>query len=124
MKTRLLILSFLVGVLAFGQDGNLTVEKQDHLYKVTLLHDNGKVAQTGYVNENKKLQGMWISYNTEGQKQTVGNYLDGKKVGNWFFFKNDNSEALTQVSFGNDHQIASVQELQSRSQLADLDLED
>ncbi len=122
MKATLLILSLFVGLVTFGQK-NIQVDKQGDLYKVTLLHDNGSIAQTGYVTADKKLQGLWTSYNTNGEKQAIGNYSNGKKTGSWFFF-NNNSDLLTQVTYGMDNRIANVEKSMSRSQLADSDIEE
>ncbi|MGY5352755.1 toxin-antitoxin system YwqK family antitoxin [Wenyingzhuangia sp. IMCC45533] len=124
MKATLLILSLFVGLVTFGQDkSNIQVEKQGDLYKVTLLHENGMVAQTGYVSADKKLQGMWTSYDVNGKKKAIGNYVDGQKTGSWFHF-NRNSELFTQVVYGVDSKIATVNTSMTKSQLADNDIEE
>lgn len=52
-------------------------------------HDNGTVAQTGTYNLRNKLHGLWTSYNDKGEKQSQGQYFNGKKVGLWSFYNND-----------------------------------
>ncbi len=124
MRTILLIAALFVGIVTNGQDkNNVQVEKQGDLYKVTLLHKNGSVAQTGYVSADKKLQGMWTSYDVHGKKKSIGNYSDGQKVGSWFHFTTS-SDVFTHVTYGLDNKIASVQESMTRSQLADNDIEE
>lgn len=123
-KTVLLMITLLVGFVTFAQDNNIKVQKQDGLYHVTLFHDNGEIAQVGYVTENKKLHGIWTMFDTEGKRVSRGRYEDGKKIGTWHFWKED-AKALTQVSFGKDYRIANVVEKQTNySQLADTDMEE
>jgi antitoxin component YwqK of YwqJK toxin-antitoxin module len=88
---------FFLGVIN-AQDliPNTKVEKVgDHLVKVTTFHDNGQIAQTGFV-KNNKLEGAWESYDTNGEKVSIGTYENGQKVGQWFFW---NEDQLTEVLF-------------------------
>lgn len=123
MKTALLIVSLFIGLTTFAQDNNIKIQKQGDLYHLTLFHNNGEIAQVGYITENKKLHGIWTLFDNKGQKVSRGRYENGKKTGRWFFWR-DNSEALTQIDFGIDYRIASIVEKKTNSQLANSDLEE
>lgn len=123
MKATLLTLALFIGLIGFSQDNNIKVQKQGSLYHVTVFHTNGEIAQVGYITENKKLHGIWTSFDTKGKKVTRGLYENGKKSGRWFFWKKD-SQALTQVDFGKDYRVASVLEKTTNSQLAENDSEE
>lgn len=122
MKAITLILSLFVGLFAYAQNDVKIVKKGD-MYKVTYFHENGKVAQTGFIDTNKKMQGTWTAYDLKGEKKSVGEYKNGKKTGTWYFGENTN--LVTQVDFGTDYRVASVYQLKSdKSQLADSDTEE
>ncbi len=123
MKTALLLVSLFIGLTTFAQDNNIKIQKQGDLYHLTLFHNNGEIAQVGYITENKKLHGIWTLFDNKGQKVSRGRYENGKKTGRWFFWRN-NSEALTQIDFGTDYRIASIVEKKTNSQLANSDLEE
>lgn len=61
-------------------------EKEGDLTKVVFFHDNGEIAQTGYI-KDKKRHGNWISYQNSGEKTAMGSYQMGMKNGQWFFWK-------------------------------------
>ncbi|ANW96484.1 hypothetical protein AXE80_09415 [Wenyingzhuangia fucanilytica] len=122
MKGIALILSLFVGVFTYAQN-DVKIVKQGDMYKVTYFHENGKVAQTGFIDADKKMQGTWIAYAPTGEKKSTGEYKDGKKTGTWYFESNTNS--VTQVDYGTDSRVASVYQLKSdKSQLADSDTEE
>ncbi|MDO3695504.1 hypothetical protein QVZ41_11705 [Wenyingzhuangia sp. chi5] len=122
MKAFTLILSLFVGLFTYAQN-DVKIVKQGDMYKVTYFHENGKVAQTGFIDANKKMQGTWTSYDLNGEKKSVGEYKNGKKTGTWYFGKN--TSLVTQVDFGTDYRVASVYQLKSdKSQLADSDTEE
>ena len=123
MKATLTILALFVGIVTFGQKQDIKIKKQGGLYEVTLFHNNGEVAQTGFITADKKLHGTWKSFDLKGQKTAMGHYENGKKTGRWFFWKG-NKEALTQVDFGSDYRVANVYEWKGNSQLADSEIED
>jgi len=123
MKKALLIVSLFIGLATFAQDNNIKIQKQGDLYHLTLFHNNGEIAQVGYITEDNKLHGIWNLFDDKGKKISKGRYENGKKAGRWFFWKN-NSEALTQIDFGSDYRIASIVEKTTNSQLADSDLEE
>ena len=74
-------------VLTFAQKERvLKLNKETNLIEVTYYHDNGVVSQTGSYTLDGKLQGQWVSYDTEGHKTVLANYDNGKKVGKWFYW--------------------------------------
>lgn len=66
--------------------------------EATLYHDNGMIAQTGFYTSDNKLDGEWISYDTEGNKTAVASYDKGVKVGTWMFYQGD---TIKEVSYAN-----------------------
>jgi len=85
----LIVIVFLTTV-AVAQD----VKKNSYILngdviEATLYHDNGAIAQTGFYNQDNKLTGEWVSYDTNGNKTAVANYSNGEKVGTWVFFQGD-----------------------------------
>ncbi|MGY5356114.1 hypothetical protein [Wenyingzhuangia sp. IMCC45467] len=122
MKAFTIILSLFVGVFTYAQN-DVKIVKEGDFYKVTYFHENGKVAQTGFIDADKKMQGTWVSYTTKGVKKSTGEYKDGKKTGTWYF--GENKTMVTQVDYGTDYRVASVYQLKSdKSQLADTDMEE
>jgi antitoxin component YwqK of YwqJK toxin-antitoxin module len=83
-KSILLLFAFLITVVSFGQQKReLKHNKETNLIEVVYYHDNGVVSQTGSYTTDGKLQGVWLSYDTEGKKIVSANYDNGKKVGKW-----------------------------------------
>lgn len=122
MKAITIILSLFVGVFTYAQN-DVKIVKQGDMYKVTYFHENGKVAQTGFIDANKKMQGTWVSYTQTGEKKSTGEYKDGNKTGTWYF--GEHKDLVTQVDYGTDYRVASVYQLKAdKSQLADSDLEE
>ena len=93
-----LVLLFSGSVIAQNETGQKTVMQQEgKLTKVSVFHENGQLAQEGYL-KNNLLHGKWIKYSNEGKLVCVGNYIRGKRNGTWLFWdKND----LTEVEFKN-----------------------
>ena len=63
-------------------------EKEGKLTKVTYFHQDGSIAQKGFL-KNKKLHGNWTSYDPSGNKLSMGTYEMGMKNGQWFFWKDN-----------------------------------
>ena len=72
------------------------------------------VSQTGTYNLDGKLQGKWLSFDTEGNKIVSANYDNGKKVGKWFYW---NDKTLKEVDYTN-NTIVSVKDWTDSSALA------
>lgn len=86
-KRVLLLFVLLISMVSFSQqERKLKLNKDTSLIDVTYYHDNGVVSQTGSYTLEGKLQGEWLSYNTEGEKSVSANYDSGKKVGKWFYW--------------------------------------
>jgi len=103
MKKAILIFAVLFSVCMYAQDTKPTLEKVGKMVKATYFHENGEIAQVGYL-KNNKLHGQWLMYNVEGKKIASGKYVDGKREGKWFFWE---GEILKEVDF-KDNRIASV----------------
>jgi antitoxin component YwqK of YwqJK toxin-antitoxin module len=101
MKKFIALLVIVIAANAsFAQECKKTCKKDayvlnDGLIEATLYHDNGAIAQTGYYTEDNKLQGEWISYDTDGNKTAVAQYNNGKKVGTWYFYQGDKIQEVT-----------------------------
>ncbi|MCC1484358.1 toxin-antitoxin system YwqK family antitoxin [Winogradskyella immobilis] len=106
-KKVLLLFVLLISIVSFAQQERiLKLNKNSNLIDVTYYHDNGVVSQTGSYTLDGKLQGEWLSFNTEGKKNVSANYDNGRKVGKWFFWTN---ETLKEVDYTN-NAIVSVNE--------------
>ena len=106
MKNICLAFAFLITVVSFAQQKrDLKLNEETNLIDVTYYHDNGVVSQTGTYTLDGKLQGEWLSFNTEGKKIVSANYDNGKKVGKWFYW---NNETVKVVDY-NKNEIASVE---------------
>ena len=105
-KSVLFLFAFLITVLSFAQQKrDLKLNKDTNLIEVVYYHDNGVVSQTGTYTLDGKLQGVWLSFDTEGKKIVSANYDNGKKVGKWFYWNNG---SLKEVDYS-DNAIAGVQ---------------
>ncbi len=103
MKKIVFVLAMLFAVSISAQTIKPKFEKEGKQVKATYFHDNGEVAQTGYL-LNGELHGQWYMYNVEGKKIATGRYQNGKRTGKWFFWKGD---ILKEVDF-QDNRIAYV----------------
>ncbi len=114
-KSILFSIAFLFTVVSFAQqERELKLNKNTNLIDVVYYHDNGAVSQTGAYTTDGKLQGEWLSFNTEGKKQVSANYDNGNKVGKWFYW---NKTTLKEVDYTN-NTIANVSEWEIKSPVA------
>jgi antitoxin component YwqK of YwqJK toxin-antitoxin module len=116
MKNNILVLvAFLIGMVSFAQqERELKLNKDTNLIDAIYYHDNGVVSQIGAYTLDGKLQGVWLSFNTEGDKTVSANYDNGKKVGKWFYW---NDKTLKEVDYTN-NAIVGVNEWTNSSKLA------
>ena len=106
-KSVLFLFALFISMVSFAQqERDLKLNEKTNLIEVTYYHDNGVVSQTGAYTLDGKLQGAWLSFNTEGSKTVSANYDNGKKVGKWFYW---NDTTLTEVDYTN-NAIVSVNE--------------
>lgn len=103
MKKYIMIASVLLSGMIFAQNKQPKLEAVGNMVKVTYLHDNGQIQQQGFY-KNGKLQGQWVSFDTDGNKLAVAEYDKGQKVGKWFFWSDS---ALSEVDYS-DNRVASV----------------
>ena len=90
MKRGILVLfACFIGMVSLAQKERvLKLNEATNLIEVTYYHDNGVVSQTGTYTLDGKLQGQWLSFDTDGNKTVLANYDNGKKVGKWFYWTN------------------------------------
>ncbi|OEK09479.1 nicotinic acid mononucleotide adenyltransferase [Flavivirga aquatica] len=114
-KSILFTFAFLITVVSFAQqERTLKFNKDTNLIDVVYYHDNGAVSQTGAYTTDGKLQGEWLSFNTEGKKVISANYDNGQKVGKWFYWK---ETTLKEVDY-NSNAIASVKDWEFKNPIA------
>jgi antitoxin component YwqK of YwqJK toxin-antitoxin module len=99
MKAQMILIFVFVFVYTFSYGQTTKVERTTsaQVMKFTQFHDNGEIAQHGHIHRNK-LDGVWESFNVQGNKIAVGNYDNGGKAGTWFFWTD---EQLIEVEFTN-----------------------
>lgn len=115
MKKIFAVLLMLSITLTFAQETKkVDVNKDGDLTVATYYHDNGAVEQQGTFNQEGELHGVWTSYDVDGNKTMVGNYVNGQKVGKWLFWSNNKLKEVDYV----DSKIASVSEWTDKVQLA------
>ena len=103
MKKAILLLAFMLAFSMYAQDKKPTFEEVGKMVKATYFHDNGEVAQTGFLADGK-LHGQWLMYAENGKKIASGKYDEGKRTGKWFFWE---GEILKEVDF-TDNRIVNV----------------
>ena len=115
MKKYILIALVFIGTTVAAQNLNQPkLETKGTLTVATYFYDNGSVQQEGAFNKNGALEGLWTSYDFEGNKLSQGNYSNGIKTGKWFFWTEN---SLKEVDY-NDSRITNVNEWNSKSELA------
>lgn len=112
MKKVLILSILMISSFLFAQNIEPKYEIVGQMVKATHYYDNGQIREQGYYLEGK-LHGKWVSYDTAGVKQSIGEYNKGEKVGKWFFWNNN---SLSEVDFNNS-KIADVKKW-SRDALA------
>ena len=103
MKNIMFLVTALFSVCMYAQDTQPTLEKVGKMVKATYFHENGNIAQTGYLMKGK-LHGQWFMYTDNGKKIASGKYNEGKRAGKWFFWE---GEILKEVDYV-DNRIVSV----------------
>ncbi|SFS40214.1 toxin-antitoxin system YwqK family antitoxin [Lutibacter maritimus] len=98
MKTVVNIILMLFCVAAFSQEQKVEFKKVDNdLIKATyyFADNNTVIEREGFFNKNEKLQGMWVSYDVQGNKIAIAYYNNGKKDGVWSYFKDGKVNLVT-----------------------------
>lgn len=118
MKRKLFALLLMAPFLIFAQqkeqNREVTLLEDQNLIQVTYFYENGNVQQKGTYNLEGKLHGEWESYTIEGEKLSMGTYVNGRKHGKWFFWGND---VLKEVDYSNNG-IAAVHQWKEGEKLA------
>ncbi|MGY6648525.1 toxin-antitoxin system YwqK family antitoxin [Wenyingzhuangia sp. IMCC45574] len=120
MKKAFLLVALFIGTLSYSQNKVEVKETKSGLLEVTYYHDNGKVAQTGFINNNKKNHGVWKLYDVNGNLKSTGNYNNGMKVGTWVFWNNPGQQNshFARVEFNKNNRIATVYNSDSNTKIA------
>lgn len=82
--------------LGFSQQKQIKkIKRVGNLEEVTIYYENGKVMQHGFLTKKGKLHASWESYYENGNKKCVATYNKGKKIGTWFYYKDDKKTKVT-----------------------------
>ena len=73
MKKYIILTALLFSGIAFAQENDPKLEAIGELVRTTYYFENGKVQQEGFF-KNGKLEGIWISFDINGNKLSVANY--------------------------------------------------
>ena len=106
-KIVVIAIMLCVSITIAQEEKNVTYIEKGDLTEATYYYDNGAIKQVGTFNAEGKLDGEWISYDINGDKTTVANYVNGKKSGKWQFWNNDG--VVREVTYENSR-IVSVNE--------------
>ena len=90
------------------------LNKETNLVEAVYYHENGAISQEGTFDMAGKLHGEWVSYDTSGNKVSMGNYNRGVRTGKWVFWADEN---VREVEFS-DNVIASVVNREDVSRVA------
>ncbi|MEM0932237.1 MAG: nicotinic acid mononucleotide adenyltransferase [Bacteroidota bacterium] len=116
MKIAVILLTMMFSVCLYPQGTEPTMEKVGKMVKATYFHDNGNIAQTGFLLKGK-LHGQWLMYTENGKKIASGKYDEGKRTGKWFFWE---GEVLREVDYA-DNRIVGVKNW-NKSEVVSVDL--
>ncbi|MEJ2584276.1 MAG: nicotinic acid mononucleotide adenyltransferase [Robiginitalea sp.] len=118
MKWMSIFVFMLLPVLLVGQkekdNRKVTLLEDQNLVEAVYYYEDGTVRQKGTYNLEGELHGDWVSYAANGDKLSMGSYVNGKKHGKWFFW---NKDVLKEVDY-TQNEIASVQEWKGGTKLA------
>jgi antitoxin component YwqK of YwqJK toxin-antitoxin module len=103
MKKIMILAALVISAMTFAQDKTPRLEQEGQLVKATYLYDNGQIQQEGFFKDGK-LVGIWVSYDENGVKKAIGEYVNGQKIGKWLFW---NEKTLSEVDYS-DSRIASI----------------
>ena len=97
----------LISISLTAQDNELkkTYLQEGDQVRYIEFYSNGQIAQTGFF-LNGKNHGLWTSYKLDGTKKAEGNFKNGKKVDDWFFW---NESVLIEVTFKNNTVLKAIQ---------------
>ena len=111
------ILTFFIAFTFLSQaqtEKERTLKAQGNCILATYYYENGAIQQQGFFNKDGALEGLWSSYDFEGNKLSQGYYSNGAKTGQWLFWADG---SLKEVDFVNS-KIVNVSEWQQKSDIA------
>ena len=111
------ILTFFIAFTFLSQaqtEKERTLEAQGNFILATYYYENGAIQQQGFFNKDGALEGLWSSYDFEGNKLSQGYYSNGAKTGQWLFWADG---SLKEVDFVNS-KIVNVSEWQQKPDIA------
>lgn len=95
MKKTMILVALLLTGFTFAQVDKPVLEQKDDLVKATYYYANGQIQQEGFFKDGK-LTGQWVAYDEQGNKKSMGEYINGEKTGKWFFW---NDKSLSEVDY-------------------------
>jgi antitoxin component YwqK of YwqJK toxin-antitoxin module len=107
MKKILLILGFIIGVSANGQNATYTDNDGDGVIEYVLTNDAGVVLETGFYYNRQKVR-TWTSYYPNGKKETVARFRNGLRHGLWVNYDHSGKKVL-EVVYKNGKKISASQ---------------
>ncbi|ARV15433.1 toxin-antitoxin system YwqK family antitoxin [Polaribacter sp. SA4-12] len=113
MKKAILLAILFISALGFSQEKETTFERDGDLVKATYYFDNGDVKVQGFF-KDKKLTGIWTSFDKKGNKTQIAQYKEGKKTGKWFVW---NKESLKEITYNN-NTVVGVKDWRAETKLA------
>ena len=116
MKQILALLLVAMMLPLHAQGVKPTIEKVDDTHKATFYHENGEIAQTGFL-LNGKPHGQWLMYDNEGNKMAAAIYKEGSREGKWLFWDKEgnlkevdyHNNKIMHVKQWNNYEIVSIQ---------------
>ncbi|WP_269234323.1 toxin-antitoxin system YwqK family antitoxin [Flavobacterium flavigenum] len=109
MKKCVILVAILFSGILVAQETKPELEAVGNKVRATYYYDNGKVQQEGFFKEGK-LDGVWVSYDENGNKKAIAEYTNGLKTGKWIYFNDKN---ICQVDYSNS-KINSVKNLEEK----------
>ena len=97
MKKIVFIICLSVAFTVQAQKVKPTFDRVGDLVKAVYYFEDGTTFRQGFFKDNK-LSGKWTEFDRDGNKVAVGYYKNGRKVGTWFYWKEN---TLQQVDYKN-----------------------
>ena len=115
MKHYIYLFFFLLGFVSVAQtEQNPKLEVRGDMIFATYFYDNGTIHQQGFFSKDGALDGLWTSYDIQGNKMSHGYYSNGIKTGQWLFWTDDALKVVDYV----DSKIINVSERRQKPHLA------
>ncbi|TDD99280.1 toxin-antitoxin system YwqK family antitoxin [Flavobacterium cellulosilyticum] len=96
MKKYIILIAILFTGTLFAQESKPVLELFGKKIRATYFYENGNILQQGFF-ENGKLEGVWVAFDEQGNKTSMGEYTKGIKTGKWFFWSRDNDVLVSNL---------------------------